>query len=142
MLRTLDFETMVQSLHATPGQPSAAPPALPERWMAGAAECCACLFPGLWRRRCLFRSLLIMDWAHQQGIAPTLNVGMRLAAATEQGHCWLSVGDRAFCESGGWPRDYTLPFHRGRNIAHWAILAPNADRCASHRGQVAPKAGP
>jgi hypothetical protein len=97
-----------------------------ERWVTRAAGWCAYAFPGVWRRRCLFRSLLVLDWARGLGIDTTLNVGMELGVARDQGHCWLSIGDKAFCEPFGWPGRYGELFHRCGNLQYWTSLAPDA----------------
>ena len=98
----------------------------PDAWIARTGECCAYFFPRMWRRRCLFRSLLVLDWARWSGISPTLNVGMQLGPDRDQGHCWLSIGDRPFCEPGGWPRRYGILFHRGNDVQYWTTLIHDA----------------
>lgn len=99
---------------------------MPDGWIARTGEYCAYFFPRMWRRRCLFRSLLVLDWARRSGISPTLNVGMQLGPDRDQGHCWLSIGDRPFCESAGWPRQYGILFHRGNDVQYWTSLIPDA----------------
>jgi len=124
MRRFVGFEEMLVRLY--PLDANAVPPvAVPEDSVLRVAESCAYLFPGLWHRRCLFRSLLVLDWAHRIGIDPTLNIGMELGLAREQGHCWLSLGERAFCEPGGWPRRYRTLFYRASGLQHWTSLAPD-----------------
>lgn len=104
---------------------------LPEVCITRASHFCAYLFPKVWRRRCLFRSLLVLDWAHRSGIDPTLNVGMRLDSLGEQGHCWLSIGGRPFCESGGWPGRYDTLMHREKGLQYWVAVVP--EPCGQNR---------
>jgi hypothetical protein len=136
MVRHVSFDCLLLSLHPISQNPPKSTELVPERWIAMAAECCACLFPGIWRRRCLFRSLLILDWAHPLGIDPILNVGMRLAPDSEHGHCWLSLANRAFCEPEGWPGRYGTLFHSDRNVQYWTTLAPAPGRLREIRELV------
>ena len=121
--RCKSFEEMVASLSPPAAAGSSSSEAIPEAWITGIGEFCAFLFPVLWGRRCLFRSLLILDWAHRRGIRPELNVGMQLGSDRDQGHCWLSRGDRLFCEAGGWPERYGALFHSGRGVSYWTALS-------------------
>ena len=123
MVRLLAFDEMLSRLSPLARRASARAETIPEGWIASVAEFYAYLFPRVWRRRCLFRSLLILDWARRVGLNPTLNVGMRLAPDRDQGHCWLSLGNRAFCEpGGGWPGRYGSLFHSDANVRYWAAV--------------------
>jgi len=124
MLQIVSFDEMLFRLSPLAASQSTTPEQIPEGTIVILAELFSCLFPRLWRRRCLFRSLLILDWSRQHGIDPTLNVGVELGESRDQGHCWLSLDGRPFCESGGWPARYSVLFHQGRKIQHWTSLAP------------------
>ncbi len=102
------------------------PVALPELAVTLAAELCAFAIPGVWRRRCLFRSLLLLDWAHRLGIRPRLNVGMQLGRSWDRGHCWLSLDEKPFCELRSRPNRYGSLFHRGGDISYWVQLVGDA----------------
>jgi hypothetical protein len=121
--RESSFEKMVWCLSPLAAQIRQEPGKTPEGWIARAAESCAYFFPRIWRRRCLFRSLLMLDWAHRLGVSPTLNVGMRLGPNRDQGHCWLSIGHTPFCEPAGWPEHYAVLFHRSGILQYWVSLA-------------------
>jgi hypothetical protein len=123
MTRLVSFEDMLMRLCPVERH-TGRPPDVPGGSIFRVADWCAYVFPWLWRRRCLFRSLLVLDWAHRMGIDPTLNVGMELGLNREQGHCWLSIGGEVFCEPGGWPARYRTLFYRGHRLQHWTSLAP------------------
>ena len=138
--QSANFEEMLLRLSPLAAKTCHLAEKTPDGGIARIAECCAFIFPRMWRRRCLFRSLLVVDWAHRSGISPTLNVGMQLGPDWEQGHCWLSIGDRPFCESGGWPGRYGVLFHRGNDVQYWISLIPDAQGSKSKRGRSrAPK---
>jgi len=124
--RSASFEEMLLCLSPLAADACRLAEKTPEGWIARSGECCAYFFPRMWRRRCLFRSLLVWDWARRSGISPTLNVGMQLGPDRDQGHCWLSVGDRPFCETGGWPSQYGILFHRGNDVQYWTSLITDA----------------
>jgi hypothetical protein len=136
MAQMVSFDRMLLCLSPLAGHVSLQVENTPDVWMARAAECCAWLIPRVWRRRCLFRSLLVLDWAHRSGIDATLNVGMSLGPQSEQGHCWLSIGGRPFCEPRGWPGGYGVLFHQSGNLQYWASLAPDAEALAASGGQT------
>jgi len=125
ILQCVSFDEMLVRLSPVAAREKV-PVRIPEGLVFRTADLCAYLLPWLWRRRCLFRSLLVLDWARRLGIDPTLNVGMELGLRQDQGHCWLSIGGRAFCEPGGWPTRYGTLFHRGGSLQHWTSLAPDA----------------
>jgi hypothetical protein len=56
------------------------------------------LFPSVRKRKCLFRSLLILFWSERFGLSPLLNVGLKFQGQV-QGHAWLTVGNSPFCDS-------------------------------------------
>jgi hypothetical protein len=116
------FEAMLERLYPVNSRASLPYELVPQWWFGFCADGCARLFPSMWRRRCLFRSLMILDWVHRIGIQPTLNVGMRLNPERDQGHCWLSIADRPFCEPGGYLRPYGTVFHSGRDVRYWVSL--------------------
>jgi hypothetical protein len=126
MAQFVSFDEMLLHMSPLAAHNSMPPEKAPEGWIFRAAEFCACLFPGVWRRRCLFRSLLVLDWARQLGVNPTLNVGVQLGPHRDQGHCWLSIGERPFCEPAGWPARYGILFHRSSNVQYWTRFAPDA----------------
>lgn len=128
MRRFLAFDAMLLQLSPVAGRPYATPHSLDEAGVARIAECFAVCFPWLWKRRCLFRSLLVLDWARQRGLDPTLNVGMELGLHQDQGHCWLSLGDRPFCERIGWPGRYGALFHQSKDVHYWTSLAAGTIR--------------
>ena len=134
MLQFVSFDEMLSRISPIAEREPMRPTQIPEGWIVRAAEWCACLFPRLWRRRCLFRSLLVLDWARQLGIDPVLNVGMELGPRRDQGHCWLSIGNRPFCEAGGWPKRYGVLFHRSCGLRHWTSLTPNGLGAATFGG--------
>lgn len=76
-------------------------------------------FPSIYRRRCLFRSLLLLDWARGRSVQPTVNIGIFAEDRQTQGHCWLSFGLQVFCEPGGWPARYREPFGGDGGVANW-----------------------
>jgi hypothetical protein len=126
MLRFLSFDDMLSSISPPATSELTLPEEIPQESIVHTAEFFAYLFPWIWRRRCLFRCLLVLDWARQRGIDPTLNVGVELGKQRDQGHCWLSVDGKPFCEIGGWPQRYGELFYESRKIQHWTGLAPNA----------------
>ena len=128
LVQFMSFDEMLLHMSPVAAHNSMPPEKAPEGWIFRTAEFCACLFPRVWRRRCLFRSLLVLDWARQLGINPTLNVGMQLGRHHDQGHCWLSIGERPFCEPGGWPGRYGILFHRSSHVQYWTRFAPDAQR--------------
>lgn len=127
MKKGASFECMMGYLSPLSGHGSLPEYELPEVYINRAGQFCAYLMPSVWRRRCLFRSLLILDWAHCLGIDPTFNVGMRLDPSGDQGHCWLSMGVRPFCESGGWPSQYDTLIHRDKGVQYWVTVVPDTD---------------
>lgn len=56
------------------------------------------LFPSIRKRKCLYRSLLILCWSERFGLSPLLNVGLKFSGPV-QGHAWLTIGNRPFCDS-------------------------------------------
>jgi hypothetical protein len=126
MCRRSGFDEMLSCL--TPIAARTDAQSVPERWIYVTADVFARMFPWLWRRRCLFRSLLVLDWAHGLGMDPTLNVGIKLGEHRAHGHCWLSIGGQPFCEPGGWPKLYRKLFYQDNRIQHWATLTQNLDR--------------
>jgi hypothetical protein len=138
MAHVLSFDEMLLRLSPVAARRLYPAESIPGRWVAATAELFACLFPRVWRRRCLFRSLLILDWAHRSGVHPTLNVGMHLESGRESGHCWLTVGNRPFCEPGDWSGRYGVLFYRRGDLQHWASTIPGTQSAktpgARHRG--------
>jgi len=56
------------------------------------------LFPSIRKRKCLYRSLLILYWSDRFGLSPLLNVGLKFSGQV-QGHAWLTVANQPFCDS-------------------------------------------
>ena len=75
--------------------------------------------PSIWKRRCLFSSLLIMKWAHSKGLIPKLNIGMREGLKSMEGHAWLSLDGKPFCERSTLRENYPIRFSRSRKINYW-----------------------
>jgi len=110
-----------------------------QRRIAALAEACSWMHPSLWRRRCLFRSLIILDWARTMGLDPAMNIGMRFDGPSAQGHCWLSLNGACFCEARSWPGGYPIRFLGMPGATYWVGLK----RAAPARGETpAPSAQP
>jgi Transglutaminase-like superfamily len=133
MVRHMDLNGLLAPLRPVAKDCCRLKGGIPERPVALAAECFAWLFPRIWRRRCLFRSLLILDWVRQFGLDPTLNVGMRFVALDARGHCWLSLDDHVFCGTEGWPgrHDVLLYFDKDKNVRYWGDFVLHSQRGAS-----------
>lgn len=136
------FEAMLERLPPVvePGRSSSA--IVPQQWIACCADGFARAFPSLWRRRCLFRSLIILDWAHRNGLCPMLNVGMRLQPGHDRGHCWLSLDNEVFCELGGRHQPNEASFHSGSGVRYWVTVAESStaetgDRAARWKAEPA-----
>lgn len=130
------FEAMLERLYPVNDREALSCELIPQWWFRMCADCCACVFPSMWRRRCLFRSLMILDWVHGIGIHATLNVGMNLGPDRDQGHCWLAIADRPFCELGGCPQPPGTVFHSGRDVRYWVCLG--ADKSSSSSAAAPP----
>jgi hypothetical protein len=116
------FEAMLARLSPAGVQGALSYEQVPQRWFCFCADGCARLFPSMWKRRCLFRSLIILDWVRRIGLQTMLNVGMKLGPGRDQGHCWLSIADRPFCEPGGYLGPYGTVFHCGRDVRYWVCF--------------------
>jgi len=124
------FEAMLDRLYPVDGRVPLPYELVPQGWFRLCADWCARVFPSMWRRRCLFRSLMILDWAHRMGIHATLNVGMMLRTERDQGHCWLSIGERPFCELGDYLPPSGTVFHSGRDVCYWVCIGTGVS-CSS-----------
>lgn len=121
------FEAMLERLYpAVDGRVPLSCNLIPQRWFGYCADRCACIFPSMWKRRCLFRCLMILDWAHRFGIHPTLNVGMRLKTERDSGHCWLSIADQPFCETEIQPWSCGTSFYSGPVVRYWVCMGEGA----------------
>jgi len=121
------FEAMLKRLYpAADGAVSLPCELVPQGWFGFCADACARLFPSLWKRRCLFCSLIILDWSRRFGIHPTLNVGMRLNPERDRGHCWLSFAGQPFCEMEKqvWPGEEA--FYSGPEVRYWVCVDDGA----------------
>lgn len=72
--------------------------------------------------RCFYRSYLIVSALRRSGIPAEMNIGMMGfdGSATPEGHCWVTVGDRAIAEVEDPTNSYpTALGSNGRGISFW-----------------------
>jgi len=76
-------------------------------------------FPSIWGRNCFFSSLLIMKWSYSCGLTPKLNIGLRPDKGDIEGHAWLSLDNKTFCERTTLSENYTIKLSETEKLIFW-----------------------
>ncbi len=113
------FSTFEEMILAASGQKNKSGyRAINERAIERVAQLFSWLFPSLAKRKCLFKSLLIMKWSEGYGMYPLLNIGMKFSGRV-QGHAWLTVDNLPFCDSSRLCEQYPHPLAGQGRIRYW-----------------------
>lgn len=75
--------------------------------------------PKIKNRRCLFVSLLLLDWFRMKNIDPIINVGISNKRQEVAGHCWLSLMQKPFCELSTLSKNYKIVIGKTEEIIYW-----------------------